>query len=66
MNVKEAIVSRRSVKHYDPEHQMSAAEVTELMEHAILSPTAFNIQHWRFVNVVDKNKREQIQKASWG
>jgi nitroreductase len=66
MNVKEAIVSRRSVKHYDPEHQMSDAEVTELMEYAILSPTAFNLQHWRFVHVIDKSKREQIQKASWG
>ncbi|MCX4191515.1 nitroreductase family protein [Methylophaga sp. OBS1] len=66
MNVKEAIVSRRSVKHYDPEHEMSNAEVQELMEHAILSPTAFNIQHWRFVNVVDKDMREQIKIASWG
>lgn len=66
MNVKEAIVSRRSVKHYDPEHQMTDAEVQELMEHTILAPTAFNLQHWRFVNVVDKDKREQIKEASWG
>jgi nitroreductase len=66
MNVKEAIVSRRSVKHYDPEHQITDAEVKELMEHAILSPTAFNLQHWRFVNVVDKDKREAIKQASWG
>jgi nitroreductase len=66
MNVKEAIVSRRSVKHYDPDHQMSEAEVRDLMEHVILSPTAFNLQHWRFVNVVDKEKRAQIQDAAWG
>lgn len=66
MNVKEAIVSRRSVKHYDPHHEMTEAEVQELMEHAILSPTAFNLQHWRFVHVVDKEKREMIKAASWG
>ena len=65
MNVKEAIVSRRSVKHYDPEHQMTDAEVRELMEHAILSPTAFNIQHWRFVHVKNKDIRQQIREASW-
>jgi nitroreductase len=65
MDIKEAIVSRRSVKHYDPEHQMTEAEITELMEHAILSPTAFNIQHWRFVNVTDKEMRQQIRDASW-
>ncbi|NOQ94781.1 MAG: nitroreductase family protein [Methylophaga sp.] len=66
MDIKQAITERRSIKHYDTEHSMSDAEIKELMEHAILSPTAFNIQHWRFVNVQDKNKRQQIQDASWG
>lgn len=65
MNVKEAIVSRRSVKHFDPEHEMTEAEVATLMSHVILSPTAFNIQHWRFISVVDKEKRQQIRTASW-
>ncbi len=66
MDIKEAIVNRRSVKHYDPDHVMTEAEIEELMQHAILSPTAFNIQHWRFVQVADKEKRQQIQDASWG
>lgn len=66
MDIKEAIQTRRSVKHYDPAHQMTEAEVTELMEHAILSPTAFNIQHWRFVNVQNSEKRQQIMEAAWG
>ncbi len=66
MNIKQAIVERRSVKHFDPSHKMTEAEVTELMEHAILSPTAFNIQHWRFIRVEDQEKRQQIQDASWG
>jgi len=66
MDIKQAIIDRRSVKHFDPDHVMSEAEITELMQHAILSPTAFNIQHWRFVQVKDKDKRQQIQDASWG
>lgn len=66
MNIKQAIVERRSVKHFDPKHIMTDEEVTDLMEHAILSPTAFNIQHWRFIRVQDKDKRQQIQDASWG
>ena len=66
MDIKQAIVDRRSVKHFNPEHVMSEAEITELMQHAILSPTAFNIQHWRFMRVKDKEKRQQIQDASWG
>ena len=66
MNIKEAIVNRRSVKHFDTKHLMTEAEVNELMSHVILSPTAFNIQHWRFVRVADTEKRQQIQDASWG
>ncbi len=66
MDIKQAITERRSIKHYDADHIMSDAEINELMEYAILSPTAFNIQHWRFVNVQDKDKRQQIQDASWG
>jgi len=66
MNIKEAIINRRSIKHFDTEHQMTDAEIQDLMSHVILSPTAFNIQHWRFVNVSDSEKRQQIQDASWG
>ncbi|AFJ01294.1 Oxygen-insensitive NAD(P)H nitroreductase / Dihydropteridine reductase [Methylophaga frappieri] len=66
MDVKQAIQSRRSIKHYDPTHQMTEAEIEELMSHAILSPTAFNIQHWRFVRVQDMEKRQQILEAAWG
>lgn len=65
MNIKEALVSRRSVKNFDPDHEMTEAEIQSLMSHAILSPTAFNIQHWRFVQVADVEKRQQIQVASW-
>jgi len=66
MNIKQAISTRRSVKHYDPTHTMTDDEINELMEHAILSPTAFNIQHWRFIQVQDKDKRQKIEDASWG
>ena len=66
MDIKEAILTRRSVKHYDPDHTMTKEEVRTLMEHAILSPTAFNLQHWRFINVEDKQLREEIREASYG
>jgi len=58
MNVKDAIQQRRSIKSYDPAYKMSEAEVNELLSLAILSPTAFNIQHWRLVNVTDPAIRQ--------
>jgi nitroreductase len=31
----------------------------------MLAPTAFNIQHWRFVVVTDPELRKQIRAAAW-
>lgn len=65
MLVSEAVESRRSVKAFDADHRMSEAEINRLMTLAMLSPTAFNIQNWRFVLVTDPGLRKQIRAASW-
>lgn len=44
---------------------MSDAEVEQLMSLALLSPTAFNIQNWRFVLVREPELRKQLRAASW-
>jgi nitroreductase len=66
MNTFEAIETRRSVKHYDPNHRMTEAEIEQLLTAAVLSPTSFNIQNWRFVRVVEPERRAEIQAAAWG
>ncbi|MDD3813489.1 MAG: nitroreductase family protein [Desulfocapsaceae bacterium] len=65
MNTKQAIESRRAVKNYDANHSMTPEEVNELLSLAILSPTAFNIQNWRFVVVTDTELRKQIREVAW-
>ena len=65
MKTEDAITSRRSVKHFDPDHQMSDDEIKKLLSLAILSPTAFNIQNWRFVVVSDPVLRKQIREVAW-
>ncbi len=65
MNVSQAILERRSVKAYDPQHKMSEEEINKLMSLAMLSPTAFNIQNWRFVVVTDPALRKEIRAVSW-
>ena len=65
MKTIDAIRSRRSVKHYDANHSMSAEEIDKLLSLAVLSPTAFNIQNWRFVTVADPELRKQIREVSW-
>ena len=65
MNTFDAIQARRSVKHYDANHQFTDTEINELLSLAVLSPTAFNIQNWRFVVVKDQELRSKIRAAAW-
>jgi nitroreductase len=65
MNVSQAILERRSIKAYDPQHKMSEEEINKLMSLAMLSPTAFNIQNWRFVVVTAPALRKDIRAVSW-
>lgn len=65
MQTEEAISSRRAVKHFDPDHRMSDDEIKKLLSLASLSPTAFNIQNWRFVVVSDPELRKQIREVGW-
>jgi nitroreductase len=61
----EAIHSRRAVKHFDPDHSITAEETNEILSLAVLSPTAFNIQNWRFVVVDDSDLRRKIREVAW-
>jgi nitroreductase len=65
MDTITAIETRRAVKHYDPGHRMTDEEINQLIGLAMLSPTAFNIQNWRFVLVQDPEVRKQIRAAAW-
>lgn len=65
MQVSQAIETRRAIKAFDPEHRFSQEETDRLMRLAMLSPTAFNIQNWRFVLVSDPALRQQIRAVAW-
>lgn len=65
MDVRTAIETRRAIKQFDANHTMTDREIEELMSLTLLSPTAFNIQHWRFVLVRNPELREAIREVSW-
>lgn len=65
MDTFTAIQERRSVKHYDKTHSISEAELRKLLEAALLSPTSFNMQNWRFVAVIDPEKKEALRAAAF-
>ena len=65
MQTIEAIQTRRAVKCFDANYHINDQQLNELFSLALLSPTAFNIQNWRFVNVTEPELRKQIRAAAW-
>ena len=65
MDTFEAIAARRSVKKFDPEHEMTRDEITRLMETVILTPTSFNIQNWRFVVITDPEVKQRVREKGY-
>ncbi|MGL4830820.1 MAG: nitroreductase family protein, partial [Vibrio sp.] len=65
MDVLNAIHQRRSVKYFSSSSLMSEEEIHQLLSTAMLSPTAFNIQNWRFVIIRDPVLRRQIREYAW-
>ena len=66
MEFFEAVQTRRSIKHYDTDAIMPQATFMQMMDAVMLSPTSYNIQHWRFIRVSDSKLRHEIQQAAWG
>ncbi len=61
----DAIEKRRAVKHFDETHQFTDKEIEKLLSLAVLSPTSYNIQNWRFLVVRDVELRKKIRAAAW-
>lgn len=62
MKTTEAIYQRRSIKHFDPDFIIPANDEEQLLNATIQSPTAYNVQHWRFVMLKAPQLRQTICK----
>lgn len=66
MEFSDIVQQRRSVKSYDPEKTISDTDLKSLFDEVVLSPSAFNLQHWAFVAVKNKDQKLKLMKAAWG
>ena len=64
MDTFDAINQRRSVKSFDKNYKMTKDEIDKLLELAILSPTSYNIQNWRFVTVTDQTIKDKLSEIA--
>lgn len=65
MTFSEIVHSRRSIKSYDPHRDVSDDELRDIFEEVVLSPSSFNLQHWKFIAVRDPELKKGLRAAAW-
>lgn len=65
MQTEQAIRERRATKAFDPAFQLPEQEKRELLELALLAPSAFHLQHVRLVEISDPELRRQLRAVAW-
>ena len=60
MNTTEAIMSRRSVRKFDPEKPVTKEQIRSMLDAAMHAPSARNSRPWDFVVIT---KPEDIRKV---
>lgn len=48
-DIQEKLLTRRAVKQYDPAFKLSQDEILNLLDAANKAPSAWNLQHWKFM-----------------
>ncbi|MCJ2541495.1 nitroreductase family protein [Thermostichus vulcanus] len=65
MDALTALKERISANKFDPNRSLSAAEIKELVAYATEAPSAYNIQHWRFVAVTEADAKERLKSVAY-
>ncbi|WP_078553459.1 nitroreductase family protein [Bacillus alkalicellulosilyticus] len=63
--VRETINSRHSIRKFKQE-EVSKEQLNELFELVRLSPSAWNLQPWRFHVITDDTMQKELQDAAYG
>lgn len=62
MNTLEAIHARRSVRNYQPDVPVPRADIEQILEAAMMAPSACNVRPWEFVVVQSEAVKAQIME----
>ncbi|WNS75731.1 nitroreductase family protein [Bacillus sp. DTU_2020_1000418_1_SI_GHA_SEK_038] len=60
------VKERRSANNFLPDQLIKKEELNEIFELVKLAPSAFNLQHTKYVTVIDQAMKENLRKAANG
>ncbi len=61
LSVKEAIETRRSIRHFRPD-DVPDELIEQMLEAARLAPSGSNMQPWRFVVIRDEEVKKELRR----
>lgn len=64
METKTLLQNRRSVNYFDTNKTLSKTTLEEIINLAVLAPSAFNLQPWRIIVVESKEAKETLKTLS--
>jgi nitroreductase len=59
------INDRRAIKFFSKQHAIDQRLLDEIITTASMAPSAFNLQHWKILQIKDKSIRKKIAECSW-
>lgn len=65
MDALTALKARISANKFDTDRSLSEAEIKELVAYATEAPSAYNIQHWRFVAVTEPEAKVRLKSVAY-
>lgn len=63
--VLQALQFRHACKKFDPQREIPADELRDILECARLSPSSFGMEPWKFLLVRNPQLRESLRSACW-
>jgi nitroreductase len=65
MDTLTLIKERISANKFDSNRTLSAAEIKELISYATNAPSSYNIQHWRFIALTEREEKERLRAVAY-
>lgn len=65
-NLSDLLLSRQSVRKYNPNRKVERKDILECLEAARIAPSACNSQPWKYIVVDDTELLEKLAKETYG
>ncbi|MBB6732088.1 nitroreductase family protein [Cohnella zeiphila] len=60
------VEERHAVKHFDPSYKLNEREIMEMIAAAAKAPSAWNLQHWKFLAIMEQSAKEKLLPIAYG